>query len=148
MGGAAIASAQTTNDAPTPNVTAPTPPARHHARRRGHHALFRGVKLTTEQRAQLKTIRGQMRTEAKPIVQQLRSERQALRTARKGNDSTAVSAARGRMAETRKAMQDLRDKYLSQERGVLTPEQQAQFDKNVSAIKAHWEQRRSERKAS
>lgn len=147
VGGATVVSAQAdsmsapsaiSQPAATPGATAQmaTPSARwsrhHHAR----HMLFRGVKLTSDQRAKLATIRQQYRTEAKPLYEQVRSTRAALRAARAQNDTAAVAAARAKMRDTGTQFTSLRSRWMSDARGVLTSDQQARFDQNAAALKA------------
>lgn len=158
LGGATLASAQSvaapapggTPDAaasssPTTDLPSNRPRWRHH--RRHHHRLFRGVKLTTDQHAKLASIRGQYRTQAKPLFAQMRSARADYRTARGKNDTTAMTAARAAMRDTRTQFGTMRKQWVSDARGVLTPDQQAQFDKNLAKMQARYERHGAQSKS-
>lgn len=147
VGGATVASAQADSmpaqsgaaqSAATPGTTPQmaTPPARwshhHHAR----HMLFRGVKLTSDQRTKLAAIGQQYRTEAKPLYEQTRGTRAALRAARAQNDTAGVAAARAKLRDTGTQFASLRSRWMRDARGVLTADQQTRFDQNAAALKA------------
>ncbi len=72
------------------------------------HPLFRGITLTTDQRSQLKAIRAKYRPQ--------------IREARQNNDRATIKQLHGQM--------------VGEARGVLTPDQQTQFDNNLQALKA------------
>lgn len=158
LGGATLASAQsvaapapsgTPDAAATTSSTTDSPSNRPRWRhyRRHHHRLFRGVKLTTDQRTKLATIRGQYRTQAKPLFAQMRSARADYRTARDKNDTTAMTAARSAMRGARTQFATMRKQWVSDARGVLTPDQQAQFDKNLAKMQARYESHGAQRKS-
>jgi Spy/CpxP family protein refolding chaperone len=75
---------------------------------RHRHPLFRGITLTSDQRSQLKAIRAKYHPQIKE--------------ARQSNDRATMHQLRGQM--------------VSEARGVLTPDQQKQFDSNLQALKA------------
>jgi Spy/CpxP family protein refolding chaperone len=152
MSGAGLVSAQTTAQAPAAPTTPPAAQTvapghhRHFARRDfARRALFHDVKLTADQRTQLKSMHNRFRTDARPLMEQFRSERQAARQAKTNGDTAALADARAKLAATRTQVKALRDRYLTDARGILTPDQQAQFDKNVTAIKARMERHREAR---
>jgi Spy/CpxP family protein refolding chaperone len=141
-GTAGIAAAQATStpttgaDAAQAAVAPPPPPTAglHHSHHRwGHRHLFRGVKLTSEQRARLKAIRGQYRPQLKTLRHEARLNHVAFRRAEAARDSTAMTAARTKMQDTRTQFATLRDHWRADARGVLTPDQQEQFDRNLQA---------------
>jgi Spy/CpxP family protein refolding chaperone len=72
------------------------------------HVLFRGITLTSDQRSQLKAIKAKYRPQFKE--------------ARQNNDRATMKQLHGQM--------------VSEARGVLTPDQQKQFDSNLQALKA------------
>lgn len=138
LGAASLAAAQsTTTPAATETVqSTPAPTAnsrpRHRHRHRHHHSrLFRGVHLTTDQRAKLSTIREQYRTQARPLFRQMRTARHAVRSAAR-TDTAAVSTARATMRDAHAKFASLRTQWMTDARGVLTPDQQTQFDKNAA----------------
>jgi Spy/CpxP family protein refolding chaperone len=85
-------------------------PAQAAPQQRHHHrhALLRGIKLSADQKAQFKAIRAKYHPQFKE--------------ARQAND--------------RATMRSLRKQMITESRGVLTPDQQKQFDGNLAALKA------------
>jgi len=73
------------------------------------HKLFRGITLTENQRTQLRAIQAKYKPQ--------------FHSAREAND--------------RATMHQLRDQMVGEARGVLTPDQQTQFDANRAALKQH-----------
>jgi Spy/CpxP family protein refolding chaperone len=160
LGGAALASAQSTtapaqagtNQAGAATTTTAQPPVsgprmrlRMRLRHRHHRGLFRGVTLTADQKTKLAGIRDQYRAQAKPLFEQMRATRAEFRAAKAKNDSAAVTAARAKFHDLRSQMGTLRQRWMSDARGVLTPDQQARFDKNVAHRKAAWQKHHNQR---
>jgi len=115
-------------------------------RHRHHSRLFRGVHLTADQRAKVSTIRDQYRTQAKPLFHQMRSAHRAIRDAKARSDSAGVTTARATIETVRTQFTSLHTQWMSDVRGVLTPDQQTTFDKNAAAIQA-WHARHEQRKS-
>lgn len=157
LGAATVAAAQTTSPAdPAPGQSAAAPsqapastqeaaqtPHRHW---RHHSRLFRGVKLTPDERTKLSAIRDQYRTQLQPLVHQIRTARHSIRTAAARADTAAVNAARATLRDVRSSFAAARSKWMSDARGVLTADQQAQFDKNVTRMQSR-EAARANRKS-
>lgn len=152
LGAATVAAAQTTTTPAEPaqgqTVEAPAaapastetgPQTQHqtgHRHWRHHHSrLLRGVQLTPDERGKLATIREQYRAQFKPLVHQIRTARHSIRTAAARADTAAVSAARATLSDVRSKFAATRSQWMSDVRGVLTPDQQARFDKNVAQMK-------------
>jgi|HubBroStandDraft_6_1064221.scaffolds.fasta_scaffold340641_2 Spy/CpxP family protein refolding chaperone len=143
LGAASVAAAQTTTPA-TPDQSAAASsqaPATNqdgsqtsHRHWRHHSRLFRGVKLTQDERTKLSSIRDQYRTQLQPLVHQIRTARHSIRTAAARADTAAVNAARATLRDVRSNFTAARTKWMSDARAVLTPDQQAQFDKNVARM--------------
>ena len=70
-----------------------------------------------------------------------------MRTASARADTAAVSAARATLRDVRSKFVAARSQWMNDARGVLTPDQQAQFDKNVARMKDR-EAARGNRKSS
>jgi Spy/CpxP family protein refolding chaperone len=104
---AAPLAAQAQSSAGTPAAQAQAQPRHHHH----HHRLFRGIKATSEQRAQLRAIR----------------------------DKYAPQYKAARQNKDRATLRTLRQRQLDDVRGVLTPEQQKTFDANLAALRARHE---------
>jgi periplasmic protein CpxP/Spy len=82
----------------------------------GMRGLFRGIQLSADQQARIKTIREKYR----PQMQALRQDRQA----GERPDSATMSKARGLM-----------EQQHTEIRAVLTPDQQRTFDDNVAKMR-------------
>lgn len=116
-------------------------------RRHGERALLKGIKLTDQQKAQLKQIREKYAAQAKEL-------RQSLRPA---STQGQAQGQREQRREDRQAFRNspefqrfraLREQELKDVRAVLTPDQQRTFDKNAQEQKARmekWQQKRQER---
>lgn len=142
-GSAATAAAQSTTQPGT------TPPAGQHQRHGGHYgarghmgggrmgaALFKGIDLTADQKARIKTIRERYQAEGKSLRDSAKPDMDAARAARSRGDSTAARAAFERTAGVREKMRALHDRQVNEVRGVLTAAQQKQFDANLADMKA------------
>ncbi len=100
-------------------------------------ALLKGIKLSADQKAKLKTV-----------FEQDRAQRQAnrpdsatiaeIRAARQRGDTTA---ARAKMQQLRAQMEKNHEQRIAQIRAILTPDQQKQFDANVAEMKQRMAQR-------
>jgi Spy/CpxP family protein refolding chaperone len=82
---------------------------------RHHHPLFRGITLSDSQRTQLRAIRAKYGPQ--------------FRDARQAKDRATIKQLRGQMVD--------------EARGVLTPEQQQQFDTNRANVKKHFKKSQS-----
>ena len=112
---------------------------------RGYRSLFNGIDLSSAQRARVDSIREKYRTEAKPLREQMLPAMKEARTARQSGDSAKIRAARQSMSESRDKMVALRKQEIAEIRGVLTPEQQATFDKNANNARDQMRQGRGQR---
>lgn len=111
--------------------------------------LFKGVKLTDQQKAQIKAINEKYRAQARQARAALRPAMQEARADRQKGDTAAARAVfernRGQFEQLRKQ----REQELQEIRGVLTPDQRKQFDANAAQLKARmqeWQQHRRERR--
>ena len=149
IGAATVAAAQTTAPA-DPAAQAAVAPAQDaaqtpanqdgartaHRQWRHHSHLFRGVNLTADERGKLSAIRDQYRAQLQPLMHQIRTARHSMRTAAAKADSAGVNAARATLRDVRSKFSAARTQWRSDVRGVLTPDQQAQFDKNVARMQS------------
>ena len=115
---------------------------------RADRALFRGIDLSSEQKARVDSIRSQYRNESRSLREQMGPDMQKARAARQSGDSAKIAEVRESMAASREKMASLRKQELGEIRGVLTPEQQAAFDKNVNQMQSRMQQGRSGRKGA
>jgi Spy/CpxP family protein refolding chaperone len=98
------------------------------------HMLFQGITLTDAQKAKLQDLHTTERAKMQANGQNGRADFDAIRDARqKGDTATAQKL----MAEQRTKMEARRDEQVASLRGILTSDQQTQFDNNVAAMKQH-----------
>ncbi len=110
--------------------------------------LFKDVKLTDQQKAQIKAINQKYRAQAKQAREALRPAMQEARADRQKGDTAAARAIFERNRPQLEQMRKAREQELQQIRAVLTPDQQKQFDANAAQLKARaqqWQQHRRER---
>jgi len=108
-------------------------------------ALLRGVTLTDAQRNQLRAISDRHRTEARALQDAARPANVEARSARQRGDTAAARRAWARGAEQRRQLAALRERHVAAMRGVLTAEQQRQFDANRAEFQARAGERRGMR---
>ncbi|HEY9429219.1 MAG TPA: Spy/CpxP family protein refolding chaperone [Gemmatimonadaceae bacterium] len=118
--------------------------ARHHNRsqmrsgrmERGDKALFKGIDLSSAQKARVDSIRSKYRSESKSLREQMGPAMKNARAARQSGDSVKIKEAREGMSASREKMMTLRKREMSEIRGVLTPAQQSTFDKNADQLQS------------
>lgn len=131
-GTAMVASAQATPPAPQRTERQAS---RGHGRKLGR-ALFHGIKLTDAEKARVKAVREKYKPELKQLRESAKPQREALRSARQKGDTAAVQTLWAKSAETRAQGAAVMERMRVDLRAALAPEHQAQFDQNVSALKA------------
>lgn len=137
-GAATVAAAQTTEQSTrTEQAAKPRPHRGHRAERR----LFKGITLTSAQKAQVRAIHKKFAEQNKPLFQSMKPAMQEARAARQKGDTAAARAAWQKTAAQREQLRALRQNEVSEVRAVLTADQQKQFDQNVAAVKARMQQR-------
>src|SRR5689334_6983331 len=102
--------------------------------------LMRGINLTDAQKAKLKDLRKDDKSNASN--EQFRKAMADARAARQRGDT---AAARAQMQALRPQMEQARERQVAAMRSILTPDQQKQFDANLAAMKQHAGQRREGR---
>jgi protein CpxP len=120
-------------------------------RHRWHHgrgmrgAIFRGLNLTDEQKAQMKQIRQSYRERTQPLRQELRAKTQGLRQANQGGafNEALVTQTLTETAPLRAKLMGESFKLRQEMMAVLTPEQKAKIEQMREQFKAE----RAERKA-
>lgn len=121
-------------------------------KRGGHHRgggmrggmMLRGLDLTDEQKAQVKTIMQASKETSKPIREQMKANREKLQTlSDSGNfDQAQVQAIANQQGALSAQMIVEKEKVKSQINALLTPEQKAK----AAEMKAQFKQKREERK--
>lgn len=152
-GAAMTANAQAASTATKADTTAIT---RHHdrremrrgARERGDNALFKGIDLSSAQKAKVDSIRSRYRSESKSLREEMGPDMKNARAARQSGDSAKIKEARDSMASSREKMMTLRKQEMGEIRGVLTPEQQSTFDKNAEQLQSRMRDARGARKGA
>ena len=109
-------------------------------RRGPGEGLLRGINLTADQKAKLKTMRESERSD--PANQQFRKAMADARASRQRGDT---AAARAQMQALRPQMEQARERQVAAIRSILTPDQQKQFDVNLAQWKQHAGARREGR---
>ena len=80
--------------------------------------LMRGITLSTDQQQRIEAIRAKYRTQMEKMRQDANGDRAAMR----------------------EQMQPMMEKQMAEVRDVLTPDQQAQFDRNMADMRARMQQ--------
>ena len=109
----------------------------------GERMMFRGLNLTDEQKAQIKSIREASRETVKPIREQMKANRQKLNDlSANGNfDQAQVQAIAAQQGSLSAQLIVEKEKIKAQTFNILTPEQKAK----AAEMKAQFEQKRQER---
>ncbi|MEP6733337.1 MAG: Spy/CpxP family protein refolding chaperone [bacterium] len=108
-------------------------------RGRGHGGekfLLRGITLSAQQKTQIASLKESQRKQFGELRKQNKDSRSA--SGRQRGDTTGFGARRAEM-------QQHREQYAGSMRSILTNDQRAQFDKNVTEMKAKVEQRKHSR---
>ncbi|HEX4468551.1 MAG TPA: Spy/CpxP family protein refolding chaperone [Gemmatimonadaceae bacterium] len=111
-------------------------------RRGPGEGLLKGINLTADQKAKLKTMREGEKNN--PANEQFRKAMADARAARQRGDT---AAARAQMQALRPQMEQQRERQVAAMRSILTPDQLKQFDANVAQWKQHASERRDGRTA-
>jgi len=98
------------------------------------HALFKNITLTDAQKAKLAEFR---KTERASMTADSAARRAQFDAVRKARQSGDTATAKRLMLEQRTKMEQQFATHTAAVRGILTPEQQKQFDANVAEMKAH-----------
>lgn len=102
-----------------------------HGHRGGHHrgdGAFAKLNLTDAQKAQMKSLREQFKTDNAQLFSQLRQARTDLRTAREANDTARLESLRGTMDSLKTQFKAAKKAHREQLLTILTPEQRAQLE--------------------
>lgn len=147
----ATAGAQAASTAPKSDTTTLATTGHRHKMRtramaRAERGLFSGIDLSSDQRARIDSIHKKYQAEYKPLRDQMKPAMKEARAARQSGDSAKVQAARQSMSTERDKMQALHKQEMAEVRAVLTPEQQATFDKNASNLQKRMSERRAQRR--
>jgi Spy/CpxP family protein refolding chaperone len=98
------------------------------------HALLQNITLSDAQKAKLEDLHKAERAKMEANGQNGRGDFDAIREARQKGDS---ATAQKLMAEQRSKMEARRDEQVASIRGILTADQQKQFETNVAEMKKH-----------
>jgi protein CpxP len=104
-------------------------------------AVLRGITLTDAQQERLRAIDQKYRAEGQAMRAQLRPAMQEARAARQRGDTAAARRAWQGTDAQRREMAALQQRRLAEVRGVLTAEQQRQFDANRAEMQARVRER-------
>lgn len=95
--------------------------------------LFKDIKLTDAQKAQLKQLHETQKSQFEATRDARKKEWEQMRAAREKGDTVA---ARAIMDKNRQLMEQRRTQDLAAIRNILTADQRVQFDKNVAELQA------------
>jgi Spy/CpxP family protein refolding chaperone len=139
FGTAMVASAQQPTQAPAQRAQQRTERAA--GQRRGafrpgalRHQLFKGIKLTDAEKANVKNVQQKYASQMKALREQLKPQMQAARQARQRGDTAALKAMWQKSGAERQQIKQLLESERTDLRAALTPEHQAQFDANVKQV--------------
>jgi protein CpxP len=99
--------------------------------------LAQKLNLTDTQKAQVKTIEAQFRTDNAAFFQTFRQTMQDFHAAKKAGDQAKMDALKPTLESQRAQMKTLREAQRAQIRSILTPDQQAQLDAMKAQHKSH-----------
>ena len=103
--------------------------------RHGRHGMMmKGLNLTADQKAKVKTIHEKYSAQFKAANTNFKPDFEAMKAARTRGDSAAMRAARAKLQADRAPSMQLRTQEMAEVRGILTPAQQTSFD----AAQAKW----------
>lgn len=105
-------------------------------------ALLRGVNLTDEQKQRLRTINEKYDAEGQKLRAAMRPAGAEARGARQRGDTAAARQAWQGNADQRQQFMALQGRRMTEVRGVLTAEQQRQFDANRTEMQERMRERR------
>ena len=86
------------------------------------------LNLTAEQQKQVQAMFRDSEMQAKPLREQLRNERDSLKTAVKSDSEQQIDRITHRNADTLAKLQAIHAKTMAKVYSILTPEQKAKFD--------------------
>jgi Spy/CpxP family protein refolding chaperone len=107
----------------------------------GLKQLVSGLNLSKTQKVQLKALMQKYKSQEVSMRNQIKPLREQLVAARKNNDQARLQDLRAQLRPHMQQFQALRDKEMQDVRTILTPQQQAQFDQNMAAMRASQPQR-------
>ena len=146
---AGMAFAQSAPVTSAPNVApGTTHNARNHFRRNHFAKISQELNLTDGQKAQAKTIFGQARETAKPIREELKANRQAMRAAVKADNKSQIEQLAKVRGNLMGKMMAIRTEAAAKFYQVLTPEQRAKAEQLHQQARARMHERLSQRSNS
>ncbi|HXT15924.1 MAG TPA: Spy/CpxP family protein refolding chaperone [Gemmatimonadaceae bacterium] len=144
LGGAAVAGAQ----APTQT---PAQVPQQHARagkghrgkfaKRGDRQLFKNIKLSDAEKANVKAVRQKYAPQMKALRAQFKPQIEQARQARQRGDTAAMKNLWAQSSAQRGQAKKLRDAERNDLRNALSPDNRAKFDANVTKVEQRVAQR-------
>lgn len=143
LGTAAFAGAQSAQPAPQARAHVRAQGAQRAQRAgRGHprfarqvqRQLFKGIKLSDAEKANVKAVREKYAAQNKALREQLKPQIQAAREARQKGDTAALKALWGKNGAAREQTRKLLESERNDLRAALTPANQATFDANLQRV--------------
>ena len=97
--------------------------------------LLRGITLTDAQKTALQKAQDDGRTQMQALTTTAQANREAARTARENGDTIALNRLRAQTRGDANRRIALRAQQVQRVRGLLTPDQQKQFDENRTRLR-------------
>jgi Spy/CpxP family protein refolding chaperone len=146
---AVLAGATAMAQTPAPAESA-QPGMRQHAFKRGmaRQRMMQALNLTDSQKQQAKAIFQQTRENTKPIVDELKTNRQALSAAIKANDVGQIHSLSAKQGKLRGQILAARSEGKAKFYALLTPDQKAKADQMHAQFRQKMQQRMQQRNQS
>jgi protein CpxP len=106
-----------------------------------HDMMFKGITLSADEKAKIKSVHEKYRSQAKTLQQGGRADRQDAAADRKRGDTTDARKAVAKGKAERDDMREMRTHMEGDLREALSPEHRSQFDINVRDMKARHDER-------
>ena len=102
------------------------------------HGLLRGVKLSADEKAKVKSVHEKYAVQTKPMRESLKAAMQEARADRQKGDTAAAHAVLARTQKSRESLRAVMQQEKTEIRSALTPSNQKQFDANAQkAVAEH-----------
>jgi Spy/CpxP family protein refolding chaperone len=144
---AAMAAGLAFAQAPATKAPAQLPPGHPMMQHRGEfrERMMQELNLSDSQKQEAKTIFQQARETAKPVRDELRTNREALQAAIKANDTAKIHSLSVKQGSLMAKLTEIRSDARAQFYAKLTPEQRIKADQMHQQMMERWQQRKGER---
>lgn len=106
-----------------------------------HAQLLKGITLSSGEKANVKNVESKYAAQMKALREQSKPQLETARAARQRGDTAALKALRQNSMAQRQQTRKLLEAERGDLRAALSPENQAKFDANASAVRGRMGQR-------